>query len=74
MCCRHWLAADTKEERILWCGRLSEALVNIRTWHADALRPIKQRDMVTPYNPYPVKTDQRSGVVPFNPHDQQSSV
>ena len=60
---------------MLWCNRLNEALVNIRTWHADALRPIKQKDFVTPYNPYPNKTDQqRSCIVPFNPHDQQSSV
>ena len=72
------MSADTKEERMLWCGRLNEALVNIRTWHADALRPIKHKDFVAPYNPYAAtatgKADQRSCIIPFNPHDQQSAV
>lgn len=38
--CRHMLSADTKEERIVWCNKINKALVNIRTWHSDALRPI----------------------------------
>lgn len=35
------LSADTKEERILWCNKLNEALENIRAWQVDALKPIK---------------------------------
>ncbi|ESO89738.1 hypothetical protein LOTGIDRAFT_124699 [Lottia gigantea] len=35
------LSADTKEERIVWCNKINRALVNIRTWNSDALRPIK---------------------------------
>ncbi|KAK6184693.1 hypothetical protein SNE40_007110 [Patella caerulea] len=35
------LSADTKEERIVWCNKVNRALANIRTWHADAMRPIK---------------------------------
>ncbi|KAL5022215.1 hypothetical protein ScPMuIL_001370 [Solemya velum] len=35
------LSADTKEERIMWCNKINRALVNIRTWHSDAMRPIK---------------------------------
>ncbi|XP_029642281.1 anillin isoform X2 [Octopus sinensis] len=38
---RHMLSADTKEERILWCNKLNEALENIRAWQVDALKPIK---------------------------------
>ncbi|XP_052822337.1 anillin [Octopus bimaculoides] len=38
---RHMLSADTKEERILWCNKLNEALDNIRAWQVDALKPIK---------------------------------
>lgn len=37
---RHMLSADTKEERIVWCNKLNRALANIRTWNADAMRPI----------------------------------
>ena len=38
---RHMISADTKEERINWCNKINRALANIRTWHSDALRPIK---------------------------------
>ncbi|XP_052230360.1 anillin-like isoform X2 [Dreissena polymorpha] len=38
---RFMLSADTKEERIVWCNKINRALANIRTWHADAMRPIK---------------------------------
>ncbi|KAL4234023.1 hypothetical protein ACF0H5_005677 [Mactra antiquata] len=38
---RYMLTADTKEERIVWCNKLNKALANLRTWHADAMRPIK---------------------------------
>ncbi|OWF52128.1 anillin-like isoform X3 [Mizuhopecten yessoensis] len=38
---RHRLSADTKEERIMWCNKVNRALANIRTWHSDAMRPIK---------------------------------
>lgn len=40
-CFRHMISADTKEERINWCNKINRALANIRTWHSDALRPIK---------------------------------
>lgn len=70
---RLWLSADTKEERMQWCSKLNEALENVRTWHSDALRPIRHNDMVTPYNPYPSKADKKDCIVPFNPQDQQST-
>ncbi|XP_060079914.1 anillin-like isoform X2 [Ylistrum balloti] len=38
---RHRLSADTKEERIMWCNKINRALANIRTWHSDAMRPVK---------------------------------
>ncbi|KAL3859739.1 hypothetical protein ACJMK2_009937 [Sinanodonta woodiana] len=38
---KHMLSADTKEERIVWCNKINRALANLRTWHADAMRPIK---------------------------------
>lgn len=38
---KHWISADTKEERMSWCAKLNEAIVNLRTWHSDALRPVK---------------------------------
>ncbi|XP_076111793.1 uncharacterized protein LOC143080032 isoform X3 [Mytilus galloprovincialis] len=38
---RHMLSADTKEERINWCNKINRALANIRTWHSDAMRPIR---------------------------------
>ncbi|XP_060555678.1 anillin-like [Ruditapes philippinarum] len=38
---RFMLSADTKEERIVWCNKVNRALANLRTWHADAMRPIK---------------------------------
>ena len=74
------MSADTKDERMLWCGKLNEALQNVRAWHSDALRPIKRKDFVSPYNPYAgnsaagARAEQRTGIVPFNPHDQQSAV
>ncbi|XP_052818530.1 anillin-like [Mya arenaria] len=40
---RFMLSADTKEERIVWCNKINRSLANIRTWHADALRPIRPR-------------------------------
>ncbi|KAL8608419.1 hypothetical protein ACOMHN_002652 [Nucella lapillus] len=39
---RHMLSADTKEERILWCNKVNQALANIRTWHSDAIRPVRK--------------------------------
>ncbi|XP_013408740.1 anillin isoform X2 [Lingula anatina] len=39
----HLLSADTKEDRLVWCNKLNEALTNLRTWHADALKPIKKK-------------------------------
>ncbi|XP_042896597.1 anillin isoform X2 [Parasteatoda tepidariorum] len=36
---KHLLAADTKEERVLWCDKLNEALSNVRKWDPHALRP-----------------------------------
>lgn len=38
---RHMMSADTKEERILWCNKVNQALDNIRSWQPDALRPVK---------------------------------
>lgn len=38
---RFWLSADTREERIVWCDVLNEALLHLRAWNVDALRPIK---------------------------------
>ncbi|XP_062607207.1 anillin-like isoform X2 [Saccostrea cucullata] len=38
---RHMVSADTKEERINWCNKINRALANIRTWHSDALRPVR---------------------------------
>ncbi|KAG8188570.1 hypothetical protein JTE90_007176 [Oedothorax gibbosus] len=38
---RHLLSADTKEERIVWCNKLNEALANVRKWDAQALRPLE---------------------------------
>ncbi|XP_005093568.1 anillin isoform X3 [Aplysia californica] len=40
---RHQVSADSKEERIVWCNKLNRALANLRTWHADALKPVKQQ-------------------------------
>ncbi|CAH1780239.1 unnamed protein product [Owenia fusiformis] len=40
---RHQLSADTKEDRILWCKKVNEALENVRAWHPDAMRPIKRK-------------------------------
>lgn len=44
--CRHQMSADSKEERIVWCNKINRALANLRTWNADALKPVKQ--MSTP--------------------------
>ncbi|XP_036897032.1 anillin isoform X1 [Sturnira hondurensis] len=33
---KHWLSADTKEERDLWMQKLNQALVDIRLWQPDA--------------------------------------
>lgn len=38
---RYLLTADTKDERILWCSRINEALENVRKWDPQALRPIE---------------------------------
>jgi len=42
LCVRHWLSSDTKEERLRWTDCLNEALVSLRAWHADALRPVRR--------------------------------
>lgn len=33
---RHWLSADTREERDLWMQKLNQALVDARLWQPDA--------------------------------------
>ncbi|XP_023606798.1 anillin isoform X3 [Myotis lucifugus] len=33
---KHWLSADTKEERDLWMQKLNQVLVDIRLWQPDA--------------------------------------
>ncbi|XP_035229899.1 anillin-like isoform X2 [Stegodyphus dumicola] len=38
---KHLLSADTKEERILWCNKLNEALTSLRRWDPQALRPME---------------------------------
>lgn len=38
---RYLLTADTKDERILWCSKINEALENVRKWDPQALRPIE---------------------------------
>jgi len=37
---RHWLAADTKEERSLWVDALNQALADVRAWDISALYPL----------------------------------
>ncbi|XP_035866300.1 anillin [Phyllostomus discolor] len=38
---KHWLSADTKEERDLWMQKLNQALVDLRLWQPDACyRPL----------------------------------
>ncbi|XP_054717020.1 anillin-like [Uloborus diversus] len=37
---KHLLSADTKEERVVWCNKLNEALTNVRKWNPQALRPV----------------------------------
>ncbi|XP_041375110.1 anillin-like isoform X2 [Gigantopelta aegis] len=41
---KHMMSADTKEERIVWCNMINRTLANIRTWHSDAMRPIRLSD------------------------------
>ncbi|XP_055891176.1 anillin-like isoform X2 [Biomphalaria glabrata] len=38
---RHQMSADSKEERIVWCNKINKTLANLRTWNADALKPMK---------------------------------
>ncbi len=45
------LSADTKEERLLWCERMNEALHNLRSWNPDAMRPIKVQAIEDPSLP-----------------------
>ncbi len=49
--CRHMLSADTKEDRLVWCDRLNEALANVRSWSPEALRPIKVQAVEDPSKP-----------------------
>ena len=37
---RHWLAADTKEDRSLWVEALNQALADVRAWDISALYPL----------------------------------
>ncbi|KAH9515677.1 hypothetical protein Btru_011718 [Bulinus truncatus] len=46
---RHQMSADSKEERIVWCNKINKTLANLRTWNADALKPMKQAS-ATPYH------------------------
>ncbi|KAM8770362.1 anillin [Rhynchonycteris naso] len=40
---KHWLSADTREERDLWMQKLNQVLVDIRLWQPDACyQPIGQ--------------------------------
>ncbi len=45
------LSADTKEERLVWCERLNEALANVRSWNSEALRPVKVHAVEDPSKP-----------------------
>jgi len=36
---KHWLAADTKDERISWISSLNQALIDVRAWDKNALKP-----------------------------------
>lgn len=38
---KHWLSADTKEERIAWIECLNQALIDVRSWDMEALKPFK---------------------------------
>ena len=40
------LSADTREDRELWCSKLTEALSSVRMWNSDALRPVRHADLV----------------------------
>ncbi|CAL1539975.1 unnamed protein product [Lymnaea stagnalis] len=44
---RHQMSADSKEERIVWCNKINRTLANLRTWNADALKPMKQQPQAT---------------------------
>ncbi|XP_076824863.1 uncharacterized protein LOC143470543 isoform X2 [Clavelina lepadiformis] len=43
---KHWLAADTKEERICWIDALNRALADVRAWDPTALKPLTQINKV----------------------------
>uniref|UniRef100_H2ZBG4 Anillin n=1 Tax=Ciona savignyi TaxID=51511 RepID=H2ZBG4_CIOSA len=36
---KHWLAADTKDERIAWIESMNQALADVRAWDTNALKP-----------------------------------
>ena len=36
---RHWLAADTKDERMSWIYSMNQALVDVRAWDKQAFKP-----------------------------------
>uniref|UniRef100_H2ZBG3 Anillin n=1 Tax=Ciona savignyi TaxID=51511 RepID=H2ZBG3_CIOSA len=38
---KHWLAADTKDERIAWIESMNQALADVRAWDTNALKPLK---------------------------------
>nr|CAB3221876.1 actin-binding protein anillin-like [Phallusia mammillata] len=38
---KHWLAADTKEERVAWIDSLNQALFDVRAWDSNALKPLR---------------------------------
>ncbi|GFO20716.1 actin-binding protein anillin [Plakobranchus ocellatus] len=38
---KHLMSADSKEERIVWCNKINRTLANLRTWNADALKPVR---------------------------------
>ncbi|GFR71405.1 actin-binding protein anillin [Elysia marginata] len=38
---KHLMSADSKEERIVWCNKVNRTLANLRTWNADALKPMR---------------------------------
>nr|XP_018671728.1 anillin-like isoform X2 [Ciona intestinalis] len=38
---KHWLAADTKDERIAWIDSMNQALADVRAWDVNALKPLK---------------------------------
>lgn len=42
---RHWFGLDTKVDRLDWCDKLNEALINVRQWYSDAAQPVPTRRM-----------------------------